>query len=76
MTRYEHIELDISTAACHNLMLRLQTDAQYGFQTLPSPPREELMNLYNELCARLQRRDVDPHCLKNFEPDLSGGIEL
>jgi hypothetical protein len=49
MTRYEHIELDISTAACHNLMLRLQTDAQYGFQTLPSPPREELMNLYNEL---------------------------
>lgn len=76
MIRYEHIELDISTRTCHELMLRLQTDAQYGFKQYPTPTREELINFYNELCARLQRQDVDPHCPKNFVPDADGGIEL
>lgn len=61
--RYEHIELDLSTEACdalHTLLLKDKAQGTY------SPVAEaELLNLANNLRARLQRRDVDPHCPKN-----------
>jgi hypothetical protein len=49
--RYEHLELDLTTAACDEL-----------YAILRSPPglSDELWNLRNELRARLQRRDQDP----------------
>lgn len=58
--RYEHIELNISTAACAELERMLDD------RGMTSP---ELINLMNELRARLQRRDVDPHCPKNFQTE-------
>lgn len=54
--RYEHIDLNISTATCaelHDLIPETATNV-------------ELVNLRNNLRARLQRRDVDPQCPRNF----------
>lgn len=59
--RYEHIELDISTAACSALFEALTTCPKSESELV----RNELGNLVSELRARLQRRDVDPHCPKN-----------
>lgn len=60
--RYEHIELDISTAACAALREALTHTPRTEISDIVAA---ELMNLDNELRARLQRRDVDPHCLLN-----------
>lgn len=65
--RYERLELDLSTAACHELVQYLATDAQFDFSKAPASVAVELSNFYNELCARLQRRDPDPKCPKNLE---------
>jgi hypothetical protein len=67
--RYEHIELDISTEACVALAYILP--ALVGGDTGPEPKlseyaKNELVLMQNELRARLQRRDIDPHCPKNF----------
>ena len=59
--RYEHIELDISTKACDELHRVL---AMFNEQTRPLCA--ELQQLRNNLRARLQRRDVDPHCPLNL----------
>lgn len=59
--RYEHIELDISTAACSALLDRLIHSPKAADEFV----RNEVENFVNELRARLQRRDVDPHCPKN-----------
>ena len=61
--RYEHIVLDLSTAACATLHEILKPQAvlcSAVFGQFPSPVAQELMNLFNELEARLQRRDQDP----------------
>lgn len=55
--RYEHIELDLSTAACSFMLEAMQRyskiETQPGVET-------ELSNVRNELTARLQRKDQDP----------------
>lgn len=68
--RYEHIEMDISTVACHTLMKILEPHAAFYFSEQPTGSAAELMNLYNELRARLQRRDVDPHAKRPDNLDL------
>jgi hypothetical protein len=62
--RYEHIELDISTAACAVILNALEEHTPDN--GLAKETEIELANLKNELRARLQRRDVDVHCPKNF----------
>lgn len=57
--RYEHIELDISTVCCDQLLRALDHITETESLTA------SILNLRNELVARLQRRDVDPHCPKN-----------
>jgi len=63
--RYEHIVLDLSAAACSELKSILESDmlanteAQRDMQ-YTEEVRNELLNLQNELRARLQRRDQDP----------------
>lgn len=64
--RYEHIELDLSTAACALLLDYIQ----YADYTAPlNSPEHEILNLRNNLRARLQRRDTDPHCPLNASED-------
>jgi hypothetical protein len=62
--RYEHLTLDISTAALDELRLLLAPQAAVflkgGTSGTPRPVHLELMNLFNEIEARLQRRDQDP----------------
>ena len=53
--RYEHIELDISTAACDELLRLLTPGDQYDPSYGP-----EVTNFANELRARLQHTDPDP----------------
>lgn len=61
--RYEHIELDISTEACDALEQMISADPR---QSTYSPRCEGELHLFlNQLRARLQRRDVDPHCPLN-----------
>lgn len=60
--RYEHIELDISTATCHILKDAVE---EYIHACGTDLTKAEMTNLYNELRARLQRRDTDPHCPLN-----------
>lgn len=62
--RYEHIELDISTAACAELVRLMTPPDQYDPEI-----SDELVNLRNNLAARLQRRDADPHCPLNEAKD-------
>lgn len=62
--RYEHIELDISTATCAELLSMVDRADPVGEGWIPRV-KDEIKNLQNELRARLQRRDVDPHCPKN-----------
>ena len=64
--RYEHIELDISTAACAAVY-----DALRGVPTLLQPVESELDNLRNELRARLQRRDVDARAVQEDDTWLT-----
>jgi hypothetical protein len=75
--RYEHIELDISTAACDTLHRLLCLDP---YRLLCLDPYEnelvpalgpELELLRNQLYARLQHRDPDPQSLKNDNTDLT-----
>lgn len=62
--RYEHITLDLSTAALDELRLLLAPQAAVflkgGTSGTPAPVHMELMGLFNEIEARLQRRDQDP----------------
>ena len=55
--RYEHIELDLSTAACEWLYCLLRDEYT---PDIPEASRVELVNLENELRSRLQRTDQDP----------------
>jgi hypothetical protein len=64
--RYEHIELDISTAACSEL-LGMLSEHELAIRRLPQPACDELVNFENELRARLQRRDADPHAKQGAE---------
>lgn len=66
--RYERLELDLSTKAC-DILMDIIGNAFDG----PSETRaeQEIANLYNELRARLQRRDPDPKCPKNEEDWLN-----
>lgn len=57
--RYEHIVLDMSTAAVAALYEAIQSRLTSNL-TGPASVREELLNLANECRARLQRRDIDP----------------
>ena len=67
--RYEHIELDISTAACDTLHRLLCLDP-YENELVPAlGPELELLR--NQLYARLQHRDPDPQSLKNDNTDLT-----
>jgi hypothetical protein len=61
--RYEHIELDISTAACDEILQRLTRDRSND-EWAPKDSAE-FINFCNELRSRLQRRDADPHCPLN-----------
>lgn len=67
--RYEHIELDISTAACALLLEYLM----YTDYIAKEGPELEVHNFKNNLRARLQRRDVDPHCPLNASEDWLDG---
>jgi len=55
--RYEHVELDLSTAACSFML-----EAMERYSRVDSMPgvEIELSNVRNELRARLQRKDQDP----------------
>ncbi len=55
--RYEHLEWDVSTAACAFLLEALERYSRV--ETMPGV-ETELNNLRNELRARLQRTDPDP----------------
>jgi hypothetical protein len=58
--RYERIDVQLMTRSCAVLLELLDecVDESIG---------EELVNLRNELRARLQRKDADPHAPKNQE---------
>jgi len=60
--RYEHLTLDLSTAALANLRVILAPHAAVYLRggVEPSPVAAELLNLFNEVEARLQRHDQDP----------------
>jgi hypothetical protein len=59
--RYENIELNLSTAACDVLLRMLEDKLEHRHKTMLNGPGAELRNLENELRARLQRTDQDPH---------------
>lgn len=59
--RYEHIELDISTATC-DAILRALDFCDPGLHEVVAA---EVLNFKNELRARLQRRDEDARCNLN-----------
>lgn len=60
--RYEHIEWDASTKACASLLEVLEA----ALKAVPAVLADgDLINLRNNLAARLQRRDIDPHCPRN-----------
>lgn len=63
--RYERLELDLSTAACDALEKILVADTAQG--TRDPHVEAELLNLTNELRARLQRRDPDPRARSPLE---------
>lgn len=60
--RYEHLEWDLSARACSMLLDMVENDMR-------TPSEPELLNVANNLRARLQRRDVDPHCPLNASED-------
>lgn len=64
--RYEHIVLDLSTAACAAVY-----DALRSLPTVAQPVEIELDNLRNELRARLQRRDVDARAVQEDDTWLT-----
>jgi|HubBroStandDraft_4_1064222.scaffolds.fasta_scaffold00046_49 hypothetical protein len=57
--RYEHIELDLTTAACAALLTMLKRGDPLG-EAWSDHTATEMINLRSELEARLQRRDQDP----------------
>lgn len=61
MSRYEHIDLDISTATCATILAALE-----DHPALHTEAGAELTNFVNELRARLQRTDIDAHCPLNL----------
>ena len=67
--RYEHIELDISTATCDALLALLDQNEAI-WEHYPEIAAE-FANFRNELRSRLQRRDADPHCPLNLDPLLA-----
>ena len=56
--RYEHLELDLSTATCAAIHSALE-----NHPALHTDAGTELTNFVNELRARLQRRDQDVKAL-------------
>jgi hypothetical protein len=64
--RYEHLEFDLSTAACSFMLEAMgrysKVETQPGVET-------ELSNVRNELRARLQRTDQDPNAAVPAEED-------
>jgi len=58
--RYEHLTLDLSTAALAELRQIMAPGMAAAFRGTPTPVVAELMNLFNEVEARLQRHDQDP----------------
>jgi hypothetical protein len=65
--RYEHIELDLSTAALAELRQAMAPGMAAAFRGTPAPATLELITLFNEIEARLQRTDIDVQCPKNFD---------
>lgn len=59
--RYERLELDLSTAACAELVACMYRGGWHSCGP-------ELENLRNELEARLQRRDQDPKATQGASP--------
>ena len=59
--RYEHIAVDLSTAACELLQAIIEGNLGFHVEHSTLPVRKELENFANELGARLQRRDQDPN---------------
>jgi hypothetical protein len=57
--RYEHFDLNLTTRGCA-LLAGILGDKLHA--------DIEIANLQNELRARLQRRDADPHSPKNTAP--------
>jgi len=74
--RYEHLTLDLSTAALAELRQVLSPGMAAAFRGTPTPVVAELMNLFNEIEARLQRRDYDPTCRRGGDSQyvLGGGF--
>ncbi len=62
--RYEHLELDLSTAACAFMLEALERYSRV--ETQPGV-EVELSNVRGELMARLQRRDQDPKAQEKEE---------
>lgn len=72
--RYEHIEWHLSTATCAALLHLLAVDSgpkiPWGFHE-NAIVNAELWNIVNELRARVQRTDVDPHARQEQRTDNS-----
>lgn len=62
--RYERLELDLSTTACHELLAILNNDLSNA-DGKTQEVTYELTNLRNELHARIHRYDPDPKSLLN-----------
>lgn len=60
--RYEQLNWQLTTKACDELMRLLTPADQYDPEIC-----DELVNCRNELRARLQRKDADPHASLNQE---------
>jgi hypothetical protein len=60
--RYEHIVMDISTATCAVLEMLIEKHLP---DEIPGRTCNELVNLANELRARLQRTDIDVHAVQS-----------
>jgi hypothetical protein len=73
--RYEHIVLDMSTAACHALKVMLDEKLEHRHSSMLNEVGHELLNLQNELRARLQRRDQDPHWTKHTLSSGPGNVQ-
>lgn len=67
--RYEHLEWDLSTAACYALLEAING----GKHQLEEGVQTEINNVRNELNARLQRRDQDPQAIVPVQDDWLNG---
>lgn len=66
MRRWEHIEWNLSTEACDMLQTLIECNLGFHAEHLSEYARNELVGCANELGARLQRRDQDPHVPREF----------